>query len=79
MDVIQIGDRVKIKDKQDWPAKPGYIFGNAEGTVVKWVEYEEALKDFQNFILIRLEKAEGNAKAYLGNKMCFRIDDVDKV
>lgn len=79
MDVIRVGDKVKIKDKQDWPAKPGYIFADAEGTVVKWIEYDEALKEFKNFILLRLEKAEGNGVAYIGNNMCFRIDDVVKI
>ena len=79
MDVIQIGDKVRIKNKENWPVKPGYIFADAEGTVVKWIEYNEALKEFKNFILIKIEKAEGDGAAYIGNKMCFRIDDVVKI
>ena len=69
---IKVGDRVRIKDRADWPTPPGYRLAKAEGMVVKWLEYEEVMEEFPEFILIELEKADGKGKVYIGNKMFFR-------
>jgi len=76
---IQTGDRVRIKRKTDWPEPPGYRFGNAEGTVVKWLEYDEVLDGFEDFVYVHIEKAEGEGEPYLGNNMCFRTYDLEKI
>ena len=78
---IKIGDKVRIKDRQDWPSPPGYIFTNAEGTVIKWIEDEEAIKGFPGFVFVRLDKAEGAAEAYLGksNSRFFLAENLEKL
>ena len=76
---IKVGDRVRIKDRANWPSPPGYRLANAEGTVRKWLEYEEVMEEFPEFILVRLEKAEGEGKAYIGNDMFFQEDNLEKI
>jgi hypothetical protein len=39
MNNFKVGDRVRIKDRTDWPAPPGYRLANAEGVVSRiWEE-----------------------------------------
>ena len=49
---IKVGDKVKVKDRKDWVAPPGYRLADSEGTVVKIAEFEEILKDFQVYLRI---------------------------
>lgn len=76
---IKIGDRVKIKDRADWPSPPGYRLANAEGTVVKYLEYDEVLRKFQRYVYVQLEKVAGEGKVYIGNKMFFRLENLEKI
>jgi len=75
----QIGDRVRVKTKAGWPAPPGYRFAGAEGTVVKWVEYDDAMADFCDTVAcVRLESAFGEGEAYVGSSLLFRPDDLEQ-
>ena len=76
---IKIGDRVKVKDRADWPSPPGFRLANAEGTVVAYLEYDEVLERFQDYIYVQLEKAEGEGKVYLGNRMFFKSENLEKI
>ena len=76
---INVGDRVRIKERKDWPSPPGYIMANAEGTVVKWAEYEEITNDFQDYFHIKLDKAEGAAKIYVGHTFPFQVENLEKM
>ena len=76
---IKVGDRVKIKDRTQWPSPPGYRFAKAEGTVVKWVEYDETMEDFHDFVYVHIEKAQGEGKVYIGNNMFFLAENVEKI
>jgi hypothetical protein len=76
---IKVGDRVRIKDRPDWPKPPGYRLANAEGVVTKWVEYDEVMEEFQEYVYVRLEKAEGEAKVYIGNEMFFPAGNLEKI
>lgn len=76
---IKMGDKVRIKGRADWPSPPGYIFANAEGTVTRWVEYDEVMEDYQEYIYVRLEKAEGDAKVYIGNGMFFLVNNLERI
>jgi hypothetical protein len=76
---IKIGDRVRVKDKAGWPSSPGFVLANAEGTVIKWVEYDEVMEEFQDFALVRLDKVQGAGKVYVGNKMYLRVEDLEKI
>ena len=58
---FKIGDKVRIKDRTDWPSPPGYRLANAEGVVAKWNDLEEVMADFQDFIYVRLDKDKDKA------------------
>ena len=76
---IEIGDKVRVKDKKDWPSPPGFILANAEGTVVKWVEDDEVMEGFEDFIYVHLEKAAGEGKVYIDQDVYFRVEDLEKI
>ena len=78
MSDVNIGDKVKIKERQDWPTPPGYRLAGAEGTVLKWAEWEKPIKDFKNFRLVRIDNAEGEGKFFIGRNLFFRIDNLEK-
>lgn len=78
MTKLGIGDRVRIKAQPDWPVPPGYRFEGAEGTIVKWVEYEQAMTDFTDSVVcVRIDKAE--SKVYVESSLIFRVEDVEKL
>ena len=79
MAVFKEGDKVIINGRVEWPQPPGYGFAGAEGTVERWVQYAEPLEGFSEFILVRLQKAEGRATPYVGGSFFFRADDLTKV
>ena len=76
---INIGDRVRVKGRYDWPSPPGFVLTNAEGTVVKWVNYDETMEEFQDFFHVKLEKAYGEGKVYIGNTFVFRVENLEKI
>jgi hypothetical protein len=76
---IRVGDKVRIKDQKDWPSPPGFRLANAEGTVVKWVEYDEVMQGFEDCIYVHIEKAEGEGEVYVGNNMAFLAADLEKI
>ena len=74
---INVGDRVRIKNRADWPSVPGYRLANSEGTVVKWIEWQELTAEFQDYVHVKLEKTE--VKEYIGNIMTFRTEAIEKL
>jgi len=75
-----VGDRVRIRALPKWPSPPGFRFAGAEGTVVKWVEYEDPMAEFADFVAcVRVEKAAGEAEAYVGNSLIFLCSDLERV
>ena len=79
MSSIEVGDRVKIKDRKVWPSPPGYRFDDAEGVVVKWVEYDASGDDFKDFVYVHLEKANGEGAEYIGSHLLFRAESLEKI
>ena len=74
---IKVGDKVRVKDRKDWPSPPGYRFANAEGTVIKWVEWDETMEEFQDYALVRLAKAA--AEEFIGKAEVFRVEELEKL
>jgi hypothetical protein len=74
---IDIGDRVRIKDRIGWPTPPGYRLANTEGVVIKVYESEEILEEFQDYLNVRIEKTEADVKP--GAVLPFRKDDLQKI
>ena len=79
MPKFEVGDKVRIMPRKDWPTPPGYIFGNAEGVVGKWVDYDEAMGDFPDYTYVRISRARGAAKVYACNGLFFRTENLEKV
>jgi hypothetical protein len=77
---FETGERVRIKAPSDWPSPPGYRFAGAEGTVVKWVEYDAVMADFTEAVMcVRLERVPADAEAYAGDALVFRVEDVERL
>ena len=77
---FRVGDKVRIKAQKDWPSPPGFVFANAEGTVVKWLEYDKVLEGFEDFVYVQIEKADGPAEVYVtSNPKFFRVEDLEKI
>ena len=77
---FKVGDKVRIKDRKDWPTPPGFIFANAEGAVVNWTEKEEFWKGYEEFVYVQIEKAEGAAAVYItSNPKFFRVEELEKI
>jgi hypothetical protein len=79
MATFALGDNVRIKARKDWPTPPGYRFAKAEGTVDRWVSFDEAMKEFGDFVFVRIDKAQGEGKEYIGNKLFFRAENLEKI
>jgi hypothetical protein len=75
---FNIGDRVRIKDRADWPKPPGYAFANAEGTV-EHSDFDELMVNFEHLVFIKLEKLSEKADVYKGIGHWFLSDYVEKI
>ena len=76
---FKAGDKVRIKDRKDWPSPPGYLFANAEGTVVNWIDWEEPLEEFQDYAYVSIEKAGTGAEEFIGKCEFFRVTSLEKI
>ncbi len=75
---FNVGDRVRIKPQPEWPTPPGFRFAGAEGVVVKWVHYDDAMVDFRDVIVcVQLQRAQEDGRAYIGGSLLFRPDDLE--
>jgi hypothetical protein len=70
MNEIKSGDRIKMKNRQDWYLPSGYLPSGVEGQVV------EVLEEPQGFIMVTLDQEVTgiDKRVPLG----FRIDAVEK-
>jgi hypothetical protein len=75
----RIGKRVRVKDRPEWPSPPGFRLAGAEGTVVKWTDYTDIMIDFQQYVHVKIEKADGEAGGYVGNTFCLRVEDLTDI
>jgi hypothetical protein len=77
MTEIKVGDRVRVKDRKGWPSPPGYALAKSEGTVVKWVAYDEVTEEFRNYTHVKIEKSA--AKEYIGITVFIRVENLEKI
>lgn len=75
---FNIGDKVRIKDREDWPKQPGYAFANAEG-IVAHSDFDELMGNYEHLVFIVLEKLSDKAKVYNGIGLWFLSDNVEKI
>ena len=74
MSKIKVGDRVRIKDRPDWPTPPGYRLAKSEGEVTS-VNVEDG------FVSLRLVKTKTDLPKLQPKDFAFtfRLDDVEKI
>ena len=83
---INIGDRVRIKNREEWPSPPGYRLANLEGKVVKVWGWEEVYEEFQDYIMVQLDKIETDVNAAtplnyggISNVLSLRVENLEKI
>ena len=74
---INIGDKVRVKDRPDWVSPPGYRLANSEGTVVKISDCEDLLDEFQEYVKVQIDKTSADVKT--GTTMLFRVENLEKI
>jgi hypothetical protein len=74
---FKTGDKVRITNRKNWPSPPGYPMANTEGTVCELWATEEVLKDFQDFVNVRIDKTK--AKVDIGTTLIFRRENLEKI
>ena len=67
MGAIKVGDRVRLKDRPDWPGS--YRLANSEGTVFE-------VQEESGYVLIHIEKS--GVPVDLGSTLTLREEMVEK-
>jgi hypothetical protein len=75
---IELGDKVRIKDRKDWPTPPGYRLANSEGTVVKICEWMELLDEFPEYVKVQIEKTESD-NVVVGTQCLLLKENLEKI
>jgi hypothetical protein len=70
MSKIKVGDKIRIKDKPDWPSPPGYRLANSEGEVT-------SLNESEGFVTINLMKTSSNIPK--DTILDLRLENVEKI
>ena len=73
---IKIGDKVRIKDRNDWPFASGNRLMGSEGVVIKLWESQDVMEDFQEYLNVQIEKT--NADVDPGTALMFRVENLEK-
>jgi hypothetical protein len=76
---FKTGDRVRIKDRADWPSPPGYRLANAEGVVTKWTDLDdldEVMGDFRDYVCVQVDK---DRDLNLDKGLFFRKENLKKI
>lgn len=68
MEKLQAGDKVKVKDRPEWPGR--YRLAGTEGTIVE-------LQEPAGYVMINVKKTEADVS--IGTTVTFRSDAVEKI
>jgi hypothetical protein len=76
---LKPGERVRVKNRPDWPSPPGFRLVNSEGIVVRIWEKDipDGPKEFEEYIEIKLEKADVDIN--LAHTYTFRLENLKKI
>ncbi len=70
---LKIGDRVRIKERPDWPMPNGYKLANVEGTV------SQVLNEPKGYIRVLLDKENNTTGMDTSMPLPFKVEAVEKV
>ena len=68
---IKVGDRVRVKDRPDWPSPPGYQMANTEGEVYQ-------VKEEAGFVMFRVNTSNIDVLEP-GTTMVFPEESLEKI
>ena len=68
LEKLQVGDRVRIKDRPEWPGR--YRMAGSEGTIIE-------LQEPAGHVIIHIEKTKAAVDA--GTTLTFRSDAIEKI
>ena len=75
---IKVGDKVRIKERPDWPSPPGYKLANSEGRVTQVGESDGLVEGIgKEFVIVQLEKT--GADFDIGTHLTFQSEAVEKI
>lgn len=73
MSDVKVGDRVRIKDRPDWPIPAGYKLANVEGQVVEIVD------EPVGYVKVLLDEAQNTTGKDTTTPLVFRAEAVEKL
>ena len=73
MSDVKLGDRVRIKDRLDWPLPTGYKLANAEGQVV------EVIEGLEGYVRVLLDESQNQSGMDPSLSLSFRVDAIEKI
>jgi sporulation protein YlmC with PRC-barrel domain len=68
--MVNVGDKVIIKDRKDWPSNPGYAFAGSVGKIT-------LINEEEDFVTVHMENT--NVVWAKDNIFIFPIDSVEKI
>jgi hypothetical protein len=75
---IKVGDRVKIKDRPEWPSPPGFKLAGSEGRVIQIGDSEEFINGLvEGFLTVQLDKP--TAYFEIGTQLTLQVEAVEKL
>lgn len=78
MSEIKIGDKVRLSSNPQYPC-PGYVLGDAEGTIINWLEWEELMEGFEDYVYVKIDKTGKEGKEFIGKCEFFLKSDIQKM
>ena len=70
MNNIKAGDRVKIKDRKDWPSPPGYPLANSQGNVL-------SVREEEGFATVHILRT--GITLLKDTSLTFRLENIEKM
>lgn len=70
---IKVGDKIRVKDRENWPTPPGFRLAGSEGPVSQVIE--------DGFVAFRLEKTNSDEQLGVdpGMTVVLRLEQVEKI
>lgn len=77
---FKVGDKVRIKSQPvNWPPCTEFTLLGAEGTASLWVDWQEAMEPYSEFVYVKIDQANGEGKVNEGAYMIFHEFTLEKI
>jgi hypothetical protein len=72
---LKVGDRVRVKNRADWPLPPGYRLANSEGVVCKIWE-EAGPEGYRQYVAVKFDRTRKDVD--ISRPYNFRRESLEK-